>query len=149
MEQTRCYFPDELRKNQYKEFMPTYVKKRTMFFIFEDWYKFCLDKGFSIGTRFHGNVVPILAGVPALFITFDSRTKELTDYFNFPTLDASEFLIDKPMEYYYDLADYSKFNKTYPEKLDNFIDFCLLNNLELTSGMEKFFFRKLELLRKL
>ncbi|WP_291683290.1 polysaccharide pyruvyl transferase family protein [Blautia sp.] len=149
MEQTRCYLPDELRKNQYKEFMPVYVKKRTMFFVFEDWYKFCLDKGFSIGARFHGNVVPILAGVPALFIIFDSRTKELTDYFNFPTIDVSEFETSKPIEYYYELADYSKFNKTYPEKLDNFIDFCLNNNLELNSGMEKFFFRKLELLRRL
>lgn len=149
MEQTRCYLPDELRKKQYREFMPAYVKKRKMFFIFEDWYKFCLGKGFSIGARFHGNVVPILAGVPALFIIFDSRTKELTDYFKFPTLNVSEFETGKPIEYYYDLADYSDFNRIYPEKLDNFIDFCLKNNLELNSGTEKFFFRKLESLRML
>lgn len=149
MEQTKCYFPNELRQNQYKDFMPAYVKKRKMFFIFEDWYRFCMQQDFSIGARFHGNVISILAGVPALFIVFDSRTKELTDYFKFPTLSVEKFDTTKSMQYYYDIADYAQFNKEYPKKLDNFIDFCLHNNLELYSGMNKFFYRKLETIRNI
>ena len=145
IEQTKCYFPDELRKTVFKDFLRDYVKKRKMFFKFEDWYKFCLDnKGFSLGARFHGNVVPVLAGVPALFIYFDSRTREMTDYFDLPAIHVSQFDEDKPLDYYYDLADYSEFNKNYASKLDNFIGFCLDNNLELNSGMEKYLYRQLK-----
>ena len=88
-------------------------------------------------------MVPVLAGVPALFVVFDSRTRELTDFFSLPTIDAADFDPQKPLQYYYELADYSRFNRRYPILLENFIDFCLENGLELTSGMGTYFHRKL------
>ena len=143
IEQTKCYFNRDLKLGTFKSFMDFYRKQRKIFFIFKDWFDFVKDMDFSIGARFHGNVVPILAGVPSLFLVSDSRTKELTDYFKFPTLDINDFDANKTIQYYYEMADYTEFNKIYPKLLDNFIEFCLENNLELTSGMAQYFYRKL------
>lgn len=146
IEQTRCYANEEIRTttlNGLKDFL---LRNRKYFFIFEDWYNFARGYDFSIGARFHGNVVPVLAGVPSLFMYSDSRTKEMTDYFELPTLKFTDFDPSKPLEYYYDLADYSNFNKNYPKKLDNFIQFCIDNGLELNNGMEQFLDRKMNAL---
>ncbi len=142
VEQTPCYLPDRLRTSSFSNFMKFY-QTRKLFFRFEDWLHFVSGKSFSIGGRFHGNVVPVLAGVPALFVVFDSRTRELTSFFSLPTIDAADFDPQKPLQYYYELADYSRFNRRYPILLENFIDFCLENGLELTSGMGTYFHRKL------
>ncbi len=39
---------------------------------------------FSLGTRIHGNIAALLAGVPALVLAHDSRTLELADYHEIP-----------------------------------------------------------------
>lgn len=142
VEQTKLWAGPSVTQNALKPYIDFLVKNRRYFFIFKDWYDFVKDYDFCIGGRFHGNVVPILAGVPSLFISVDSRTKELTDFFDFPTILREDFDPTKPFEYYYDLADYTEFNKNYPKNLDNFIRFCLDNNLELTSGTQQYFHRK-------
>lgn len=149
MEQTRCYFNTDLKTGKYKEFMDFYRKSRKIFFRFNDWYKFIMDKEFCIGARFHGNVVPILAGVPALFIVSDSRTKELTEFFKFPTINIDKFRTDIPLQEYYDMADYSQFNREYASLLENFIDFCMKNQLELTSGLQQYYYRKFERIKSI
>lgn len=143
VEQTRCYLPDRLREGAFSDFMAFY-RNRKLFFRFEDWLRFASGKAFSMGGRFHGNVVSVLAGVPALFVVFDSRTRELTDFFGLPTIDAADFDPHKPLEYYCQLADYSRFNQRYPALLENFMEFCLENGLELTSGMGPYFDRKIK-----
>lgn len=142
MEQTKCYFSDESKKYIWSNDLDFLVRHKHIFFCFPDWLEYAKTFDFSIGARFHGNVVQILAGVPSLVLTFDSRTKELTDYFNIPTLDIEKFDIEKSLEYYYELADYSDFNKNYPKKLDNFINFCFFNNLELNYGQDLFLYRQ-------
>lgn len=130
VEQTRCYASESVKETTLKKYSDFLFKNQKYFFIFEDWYNFVKNYDFCIGGRFHGNVVPILAGVPALFLAVDSRTKEMTDFFDLPTVLTSEFDASKPLEYYYDLADYTEFNKNYSKNLDNFIEFCKENNLE-------------------
>lgn len=141
IDQTQCFCSRALLENEMKDLVDFTVRERKIFFIFEDWYRYAKDFDFCIGARFHGNVVPLLGGVPALFLYFDSRTKEMVDYFEFPSMHISKFDTSKPLEYYYDLADYSRFNRNYANKLDNFISFCLENNLELNNGMDQYFYR--------
>ncbi|MFC1896173.1 polysaccharide pyruvyl transferase family protein [Thermodesulfobacteriota bacterium] len=50
---------------------------------------------FTYGTRFHVNMASYLAGKPAMWITHDTRTHELIDYFKLPYMnlqDASQRL---------------------------------------------------------
>lgn len=148
VEQTPCYAGRAVLDNALKDKVDFLIRKRRMFCIYENWLRFARKHDFCIGGRFHGNVISVLAGVPSLFIIVDSRTKELTDFFKFPTINREDFDPSKPLEYYYDLADYSEFNKNYPKRLDNFIRFCLDNNLELTSGTDQYFARRQSKLNK-
>jgi len=53
---------------------------------------------FTYGTRFHVNMASYLSGRPAMWITHDTRTQELIDYFKLPHMnlqDASQRLPDE------------------------------------------------------
>jgi len=143
VEQTPFYAGSEVSNGSLKKYLNFLRNNRKLFFNFDEWYRFVKKYDFCIGGRFHGNVVAVLAGVPALFLTQDSRTKEMTDFYEFPTIAINNFDTSKSMEYYYDMADYTNFNKNYAKKLDNFIDFCLQNNLEVNHGFQQYMYRKI------
>lgn len=103
--------------------------KSNCFFDIEAWRKYMRGFDFSMGMRFHGNVIALWEGVPSLFITCDSRTKELCEFYSLPNIDAEEFDPSKPVEYYYELADYTKFQAEYPKKLRNWENFLEINGL--------------------
>ncbi len=86
---------------------------------------------FSFGSRFHGSIVPILCNIPSLILTIDSRTIELTDYFNIPTISAKSInnrfdLFDEYLK-----TDYTNFNKNFNQVYANFEDFIIKNNIPL------------------
>ena len=97
---------------------------------FQSWYNDIISKGinFSFGCRIHGNIVPILAGIPAYIDMFDSRVRELGEYFEIP----GSFLHtgwQRPYELYLN-ADYTKFNKNFLDKyrrFENFMSSCDLS----------------------
>lgn len=84
---------------------------------------------FSIGGRFHGNIIALQNNAKALFLTSDTRTDEMTDLFHLPKLNISNFDPTKSIEYYFKLADYSEFNKTYPLLFKRFVKFATNNGL--------------------
>ncbi|MDR2532917.1 MAG: polysaccharide pyruvyl transferase family protein [Oscillospiraceae bacterium] len=104
-----------------------------LFFNVDDWINGIEYCDFSIGNKFHGNVAAILAGVPALFIVHDTRMLELCNYYKFPYIHEKDFDTSKPIEYYYELADYTEFNEYFAETYDNFIDYCKKNEVEFKS----------------
>lgn len=86
---------------------------------------------FSIGERIHGNIMPILSGVPSIVVAHDSRTQEMAEFFNIPLIEINEF---KKCNSIYDLyldMDYSKFKSTYSEKYYDFEKF--LNSIGIVS----------------
>ena len=105
--------------------------RRKMFFNMDEWDSYLKDFDFHLGMRFHGGVISLQNGLPSLFLTSDSRTTELTDFFCFPKLPISEFDITKPLSYYYERADYSEFQKRFPYLLNNFKAFAENNGLEV------------------
>ena len=107
------------------------ARKTNVFFDTGKWIDYMRQFDFCMGHRFHGNVAALCAGVPALFVTSDSRTAELSEFFGFPTLKADMFDASKPLGYYAGLADYTEFNKNFPVLIDNFLSFCRCNNIAL------------------
>lgn len=103
--------------------------KERLFFDLDEWRAFLRKCDFSIGMRFHGNVLALWENVPALFITSDSRTRELCEHFSLPSIDISEFDKTKPIEYYYGLANYSKFHEIYAERVKEWKEFLRMNGL--------------------
>ena len=116
----------------YGEVHHFYTECGRYFYSVKDWIDGIKDKNdFSIGSRFHGNIAAILAKVPTLMINVDKRMKGMNDYYNIPSIDINEFDKSKPIEYYRNLADYSKFNKNYAKTYDNFVNYCKRNGVNL------------------
>ena len=77
---------------------------------------------FSFGSRIHGTVMPILSGVPSLCYTCDARTKEMAEFYDIPSVDATghKRVEKKSLYEWYCETDYSKFNVTYVKRFDAF-----------------------------
>ncbi len=115
----------------YGEIHPFYKDCGRYFYSVEDWIRELKKDDFSMGSRFHGNVAAVLAGIPTLMVNVDKRMVGMNNFYRIPSIDISEFDLDKPLEYYVELADYTEFNKVYPKRFDNFTDYCKRNGVRL------------------
>lgn len=71
----------------------SYIKTHGhMFFDWDTWWNFLKKEHFtlSVGCRFHGNMMAYLAGIPALWIVHDSRTRELCEAMALPSLELEQ-----------------------------------------------------------
>lgn len=103
-----------------------------------DWWNYLQDSRFhfSFGSRIHGSIMPILAGIPATMEPQDSRTREMAEFFEIPTVERK----GKSLYELYLETDYSAFNKNFAQKYDAYEQFlishgvaekCNANNLFL------------------
>lgn len=118
----------------YGEVHDFYKANGRYFYCVEDWIRGIRGTNdFSMGSRFHGNVAAILAGVPALMVNIDKRMEGLNRYFHIPTIGIEDFSLSRPIQEYVEMADYSEFNRTYAKTYDNFVDYCTKNGVRLKS----------------
>lgn len=103
--------------------------KRKMFFDTDEWSDYIKTFDFHLGMRFHGGIIAMQNGLRSLLISSDSRTNELADFLCIPKLSISEFDASKPIEYYYEKADFSDFQKRFPYLKENFKAFAKTNGL--------------------
>lgn len=93
------------------------------------WYAFNTDcVGFTFGTRFHGNMASLLSGVPALWVTHDTRTEEFTDYLRLPAVrkeDAAGLGVAELRA----LIDYSAMYEALPGLFDRFNHYLAVHGL--------------------
>ena len=91
-----------------------------------DWQSDLMKSGvnMSFGSRIHGNIMAVLAGVPAVVLNIDTRTKEMAEFYDIPSI---EYNPDKNLDLYevYQNLDYDKFNKTFGKKYDDFNQFLV------------------------
>jgi hypothetical protein len=110
------------------------------FFSVDDWIKAVSQDDFTFGFRLHGTVASILAGTPALCIANNSQNngkiRKMSEFFKFPIISYDDLEISKSLEHYYELADYSQFNKNYAKMFDNFVDYCRKNEIDLKIDSE-------------
>lgn len=132
VEQTQQELSQEICQNnlpQYEYFSNWLQEQGHVFFEIDPWVEWLRSFDFSFGSRFHGNVLAITNGIPALTMVVDRRMQEMTRFFRMPTLEMREFRMDKPLQYYYELADFSEFNRAYPRRLQAFRDFLHCNGI--------------------
>ena len=91
------------------------------------WYHFIKYSGcnYSFGTKIHGNIMSILAGIPSTVLYVDSRTQEMSEFFEVPSMPMilnHKYSIADLLEAY-EKADYSLFNEHFSEKYYAFEQF--------------------------
>jgi len=99
-----------------------YIKRRfNMFWDTEVWKKFNRERiSLTYGTRFHVNMAALIAGVPALWVTHDARTRELADFMALPSVDIDTAVAFRTPQDALDRAGYDAFNEAYPRLYANF-----------------------------
>jgi hypothetical protein len=110
---------------------PLYRQNRIRFFLDPlPWHRFLAEHDFAFGTRIHGNIAALSAGIPAYLLTFDSRTTELADYHAIPYAPISKIRPDTDPAELYDRADLSAFNARQPEAFGHYLGFLEENGLD-------------------
>ncbi|WCL55668.1 polysaccharide pyruvyl transferase family protein [Gimibacter soli] len=118
----RRYF--DLPAEQLEALRDTGLNRTHLFFTWKEWRGFFDDADFTFGMRFHGNVMSIMAGVPTLWITHDTRTEELCRTAGFPYVTLDDLgRKGYSFDHMLDLADMSDFNAGYKARCDRFDDF--------------------------
>ncbi|MBP8918158.1 MAG: polysaccharide pyruvyl transferase family protein [Micropruina sp.] len=118
------------RRDLSREQVEAYFAARFRIFRTPDaWYQFNREQvGFTYGTRFHSNMASLLAGVPALWVTHDSRTEEFTDYLRVPALPKEEATELSPAELRL-RADYAPMYAALPELFARFNQYLSTHSL--------------------
>lgn len=127
---------EEMREKLYKQITGNSIVEIKKYFRnhfhqyydIDEWADNITKYNFAIGTRFHGNMIAVQNGVPALLVAHDSRTKELADYCNIPYIEANRIDRKFDLSMLYKETDYSKFNKEYSSKFNKYIDFLRSNH---------------------
>ncbi|MFJ4967871.1 polysaccharide pyruvyl transferase family protein [Streptomyces sp. NPDC088755] len=87
---------------------------------------------FSFGSRIHGNIAALLAGVPSTVLCSDSRTLELCRYFGIPHREITEVPKDIDPAELYEAADFGELVNGHKERFLRFTGFMEKNGLENT-----------------
>lgn len=96
-----------------------------MFYTRKSWSDFLIENevSFSIGSRFHGNMMAFSSGIPALWIIHDLRTKELVDAMKLPHITYQEVL-KYPVDELKDMCNYDmNFYENYSTMSKQYIEF--------------------------
>jgi len=97
-----------------------------MFFSPSLWRHCVGDAQFLIGRRFHGNLVGMQVGKPALFIAHDERVVEMLSAIGLPFVDADQWASEpnklRFIEGFRRSVDPTRFEETYRRKREQFVD---------------------------
>ena len=119
-----------LEEIYYRDIFDWIQEQGNLFLNLSEWRDYMKTIDFCMGSRFHGNVVALWEGVPALFLLTDSRTRELCDFFKLPCIEMKKFNNKKSILYYLKKADYSEFNRNFLDKKRKYEEFLKKNGLK-------------------
>jgi len=100
-------------------------KISTLFSDIDKWEQFLKTFDFFLGTRLHGSIASINAGLPAVVINPDYRVRETCKYLNIP--NNPDLTVLKSVEEIYNWADFYKMNEEYDRKFDKFMNYLNIN----------------------
>lgn len=118
------YFPADLAH-------PVYAQDHARaFFNVKTWLEFLQQRDFSFGSRIHGNIAAVLAGIPAYVFVSDQRILELVDYHNIPHSMVADIKPDTSIFDIYEKTDFKQVKKGHENRFLHYLDFLQKNGLE-------------------
>lgn len=106
------------------------IYDRRLFYsdVVADYDQLVRDMDLVLGFRLHGNLIALSNGVPSIYFTYDSRTREFADFLKIPTFNV--FSSQKfEIEAYDDPALFEPFNRAYVSGYDNMRAFLNENGI--------------------
>lgn len=100
-----------------------------VFFSIPDWENHIRKFDFSVGPRFHGNMIALQNGVPALILVHDGRTRELCEFLQLPHVFIRD-LKSVALKNLYELTDLTGMLSIYEKRYENYISFLNKNGLD-------------------
>ncbi|MCR5451059.1 MAG: polysaccharide pyruvyl transferase family protein [Lachnospiraceae bacterium] len=101
------------------------------------WIEFSKTMELSIGPRFHGGVVPIIAGTPSIIIAKDVRMMELVKFHHLPYIDRDEVGKFTDIMELISSIDFSGVQKHNPANFAHYIDFLDKNGIPHIFGKDE------------
>ena len=115
------------------DYISLYQKRYVAFSNCNEWENYLKDFTMYLGTRMHGAIVSLNAGIPAIVMNQDSRAEEMCELFKIPYMPN---LLKKSLinaKFLYDIIDLGAMNKNYNELYNNFINWLKKFDIELQS----------------
>jgi polysaccharide pyruvyl transferase WcaK-like protein len=110
------------------EYLAFIKKNCKVFFSVEEWASYIKTKDFSVGTRFHGNLIALLNGVPAVIFVHDSRTTEMCNFMKIPHFGLDSRLLENIPKLYQDVS-YDEFSRNYSQLYQSYCSFLTENRV--------------------
>lgn len=124
--------PEHYASNYENPFYKEIIKYFKFYSNPDKWIDSMKDYDITIGTRIHGNIASLLGGTPAIQIMIDSRTRELSEYFNIPRISKDEFLkLNKYMSVRSIIEQFTHFNNDLSIQKERYKEFWKLNGIEI------------------
>ena len=101
------------------------------------WLDFLKTRDFSFGSRIHGNVAAVMAGIPAYIFAPDARILELARYHNIQHMPAKNITDETDIFKVYEAADFTSVQKGHKERFYHYLDFLESNGLQHVFGTER------------
>lgn len=115
-----------------------YMKGQEMGFVnVQSWLEFLKTRDFSFGTRIHGNIAAILAGIPTYIFAPDSRIIELAQYHNIQYMLTKDVKDKHNIFDIYENADFDSVKKGHEARFHHYLDFLEANGLQHVYGKER------------
>ena len=110
------------------EFFDWCKKHMRVFFDIDAWMEYLRGFDFVFGTRIHGTMIALQAGVPAVCLTHDSRTKEMCETMKIPHIDMHQLdlenlsLEDILKQFSFDPREFDENRKSLARKYVHFLN---------------------------
>lgn len=122
----RLFTKGKLDRGAYFDYIRDHFFK---FYTVAEWRNHMTRYDFCFGTRFHGNMAALLAGVPALWLAHDMRTEELCRHLHLPWMPHADLADVTEVGELAARTDYTAFRAGFPARLAEFRDYLEKNGV--------------------
>jgi polysaccharide pyruvyl transferase WcaK-like protein len=134
IEEKNTVFLAKLYEDNPEDIKEYLLEQGLLFWNVDDWLQALMKYQYLLGTRIHGVISAVLAGIPATLIAHDERTSELAKRMNLPSIDLRNIdeFNEKTIIDSYNKCNFDRFNEKRAEYYLNFKDFFDQNEVSNT-----------------